>query len=276
MKRYKKRLIRSIPPEIRPLLRRIINSSKYAELRRLQNLPRYQETTTTLEGRIIKIPDAASYLAMQNEIFKEKIYHFNTTNPNPYIIDGGANIGLTSIYFKLLFPESDVIAFEPDPYIFNILRYNLQSFGFKDVDIIQKGLWDENTILNFKPEGADAGLINELTHNISQVDLQKISVISLKSYLKRHVDFLKLDIEGAETKVLVDIQTKLNNVERIFVEYHSFQDRQQSLDKVISILSSAKFRLSITSPSLVSKSPFSKINLYKNMDMQLNIYGYRE
>ena len=166
--------------------------------------------------------------------------------------------------------------FEPDPYIFQYLVFNLHSFGFKDVAIFQKGLWEANTSLLFESDGADAGFLNNNYNKKLTPYFKKVPVISLKSYLNKHVDFLKLDIEGAETKVLTDIQDELKNVERIFVEYHSFINQQQTLDTVISILSRAKFRLYITSPSLLSPSPFSKIKTYKNMDLQLNIFGYRQ
>jgi FkbM family methyltransferase len=41
---------------------------------------------------------------------------------SPYIIDAGANIGLSIIYFKKKYPNSKIVAFEPDKLIFNILK----------------------------------------------------------------------------------------------------------------------------------------------------------
>lgn len=85
-----------------------------------------------------------------------------------------------------------------------------------------------------------------------------------------------MDIEGAETTVLKDIQGKLINIERIFVEYHSFVGQKQTLNEIIDILTKAKFRLHISSPGLTSSTPFIHLNVYNNMDMQLNIYGIKE
>src|SRR5690606_29753371 len=47
------------------------------------------------------------------EIFVEEVYKVQL-RPNPLIIDCGANIGLSVIYFKRHFPDARVIAFEPD------------------------------------------------------------------------------------------------------------------------------------------------------------------
>lgn len=240
----------------------------------LHSMFRYTETAIELKGHQIKIPDSSSFLFMYKEIFEERIYHFNTSNSKPVIIDGGANIGLASIYLKLLYPSSKILAFEPDPYIFSFLKNNTESFGFQNIELIQKGLWNNNTSLKFQTEGADAGLIATLNKTTSAL-VKEIEVVSLKPFLKNRVDFLKLDIEGAETIVLSDIKDELINVERIFIEYHSFVDQPQTLNEIINILTDANFRLHILSPGLSSKAPFVKINTYSNMDMQLNIFGYK-
>jgi hypothetical protein len=65
-------------------------------------VPRYtKKQIAWLENHEIVIPDSASFF-FAYEIFIQKIYHLKTSNPIPYIIDGGANIGLATIYLKLL------------------------------------------------------------------------------------------------------------------------------------------------------------------------------
>lgn len=271
--RIKKKLVTFIAPELIKLLKRKLNYANDKTKQNLIDFPRYTKTSTQLDGNKIIIPDSASYLFMHKEIFEENIYKFKTSNPTPYIIDGGANIGLATIYFKLLYPSSKIIAFEPDPMIFSILKTNVNSYNFNDVVLIQKGLWNDNTTLSFKSEGADGGLITDVDKTI--IATNRIEVVSLKSYLQQPVDFLKLDIEGSETIVLKDIQDELGSVERIFVEYHSFVDQTQTLNEIIDILTKAKFRLHVSSPGITSKMPFISRNVYNNMDMQLNIYGFK-
>lgn len=240
----------------------------------IKDIPRYTKVEIDFEGKKIKIADSASFIFMYKEIFENEIYKFKTSVEEPYIIDGGANIGLASIYFKILFPTAKIVAFEPDDKIFNILKENIEVFGFSNVELIKKGLWNEDKTLTFKSEGADAGLIAEVDQINPGVN-NKIEVTSLRNYLKRPVDLLKLDIEGSETVVLSDIRNELKNVERIFIEYHSFVGQKQSLDKIMQILFENNYRLHISSPGLSSKSPFIELKVYNNMDMQLNIYAFK-
>lgn len=270
----KRNIRKFIAPEIIQFIKRKTNFSK-KENQELSKLPRYTKTTVKVNGKEIKIPDNASFLFMYKEIFEEEIYNFITSNPNPYIIDGGANIGLSIIYFKNLYPRAKIIGFEPDPLIFEILKDNIDVFDLENVELIPKGLWSENMELDFWSEGADAGLVTDL--NKEKSPSVKIKTTSLTKFLERPVDLLKLDIEGAETIVLKDIEDKLYNVEKIFVEYHSFAGQSQSLNEIINILTKAKFRLYMCIPGNNSlKSPLLGLHTHHNMDFQLNIFGYKE
>lgn len=262
-----------IAPEIIQFVKRKYNKTHYEFGVDLLNTPRYTKTNIIFRGVPFIIPDSASFLFMHKEIFKENIYKFETLRTTPYIIDGGANIGLATIYLKLLHPTSKIISFEPDPEIYGLLENNIKVFNFTDIELVQKALWNENKTILFKAEGADAGIISDVDSTIS--DGEQIEAISLRPYLKNTVDFLKLDIEGAETIVLKDIEGDLGMVQRIFIEYHSFVNQRQSLNEIIDILTKSNFRIYVSSPGLSSKTPLVYLNTYNNMDMQLNIYGFK-
>ncbi|MDR7372333.1 FkbM family methyltransferase [Flavobacterium aquidurense] len=275
-KDLKRKLVRLLSPEIIQLIKRKFRVSQNEQEKALASFPRYTKTTVMLKDREITIPDSASFIFMNKEIFKDEIYRFKTSNKTPYIVDGGANIGLATIYLKLLYPDSNIIAFEPDPEIYMILEENIKTFNFTDVELLQKGIWNDNIILSFSSEGADGGLIADLDKSIATTS-KSIEVISLKPYLKKKVDFLKLDIEGAETIVLKDIEDDLIRVDRIFVEYHSFVGQPQTLNEIIDILIKAKFRLYMSIPGNNSlNSPLMGLGNYNNMDFQLNIFGHKE
>jgi FkbM family methyltransferase len=223
--------------------------------------------------RPIKFVDSASCHFIYQEIFEQEIYKFQTTNVRPYIIDAGANIGLSVIYFKKLFPAAIITAFEPDPKVYNTLCDNIKTFGFQDVVCLNKALWDKETVLDFYTEGADAGRVSIAD---DKEKLTRVFTVSLRNYIKdKKVDFLKIDIEGAETTVIKDCGDLLQNVDRLFVEYHSFAGQDQTLPELLSILKASGFRLNITRPGLPIKSPFLRVEAYNGMDMQLNIYATR-
>ncbi|WP_073131469.1 FkbM family methyltransferase [Chryseolinea serpens] len=243
------------------------------EYRKLLTYPRYQSGTFELMGKLVKFVDGPSCHFIHKEIFKEEIYRFEATTDKPFIIDAGANIGLGVLYFKKIYPQAEILAFEPDKTVSNVLLENIRTFSFSNVTVIDKALWNENTTLRFHSEGADAGRVSTGSDSENVIE---VHAVRLRPYLQqRRVDFLKMDIEGAETTVLKDCADLLGNVDRIFVEYHSFVGKEQSLPELLALLKDSGFRLSISSPGLSSKSPFMKRDTYAGMDMQLNIYGFR-
>jgi FkbM family methyltransferase len=210
---------------------------------------------------------------MFDEIFRKEIYKFDSENKAPLIIDCGANIGLSVIYFKQLFPRARILAFEPDKTVFKVLQSNVSSFNFSDVDVFDVAVWDSETTLEFMAEGADGGRVVETDSN--DFSRYLVKTIRLRDYLTESVDFLKLDIEGAETKVIQDCQDLLPNIKNLFIEYHSFADRPQTLHILTTILFEAGFRVFIH-PPVVSPRPFVIKSVHMGMDMQLNLFALNE
>lgn len=230
--------------------------------------------STALFGEKFYLKNGVSFSFLYNEIIENEIYRFESQSDKPYIIDCGANIGVSVIYFKKHFPKAEIVAFEPDPVIFDILSSNLKQAKFEGVTLVNKAIWNAESEITFYAEGGDAGRIAQ---QMDKTNLVKVPTISLRPYMDREIDLLKIDIEGAELVVLDDIADVLYNVKNIFVEYHSFTDKPQHLSKVVSVLENAGFRLHITVPGASHAFPFVQKNksLIFNMDMQLNIYGFR-
>jgi FkbM family methyltransferase len=207
------------------------------------------------------------------EIFEEEVYKFKSSNPNPVIIDCGSNIGLSIIYFKKLFPEARIIAFEPDDKIFNLLQNNLAAFNYSDVTLVNKAVWNSATVLKFDSTGGMGGSV--LNNASSANRVIEIQAIRLRDYLVHPVAFLKIDIEGAEIPVLEDCKDRLNIVENLFVEYHCYPKQSQELVKLLSIVQEAGFRYYIRQASENMQFPFvEKHGRY--CDIQLNIFCFRD
>lgn len=115
----------------------------YIKLYITSNKKRYKESMTNIFRKKIFYTDSASFTSMYYEIFDKEIYRFNTNSTTPFIIDCGSNIGLSLIYFKKQYPNSKIIAFEPDREIFKILNKNIESLKLDGVEIINKGLWNK-------------------------------------------------------------------------------------------------------------------------------------
>jgi FkbM family methyltransferase len=255
------------------LLRDPQKIKKKIDLWKISQLPRYQIFQSEILGKPIKIIDSASFTFMYDEIFNSEIYKFTCDHDRPLIIDCGANIGLSIIYFKQLFPKAKILAFEPDRKAIASLRFNIESFGFSDVQVLERAVWNEETTLEFLAEGADGGRIVAIENqNFSK---HIVETVRLRDYLQEQVDFLKIDIEGAETEVILDCRDLLKNIRNLFIEYHSFVERPQTLHVITSVLAEAGFRIHIH-PPVISPHPFVSRNVHMGMDMQLNIFAFRD
>ncbi|SRR6266404_1217960 len=243
------------------------------EMARLQALPRYQQTETDLLGEPLRLVDSASFLSSYREIFDEEIYRFPSLSNNPLILDCGANIGLGVIYWKRLYPSARIVAFEPDPGVFESLVWNCKQRQLEGVELVNKAVWSGPGEVSFLSEGADAGHVAFGSLRDATQTIQVPSV-RLFDYLNEPIELLKLDIEGAEIEVLRDCQNKLDNINHLFVEYHSFLGQQQYLDEVFFILKRSGFRIHIKS-ELVTSMPFVERLNYLGLDNSLNIFAYR-
>lgn len=248
------------------------NSSFDLEYERLLKEPRFQKGKSSLWGFEIEYVDACTYLGGGEEIFNKKVYQFQAESDTPSIIDCGANIGLSVLYFKQLYPNSEIAAFEPDPQIFNILKENVEKNNCKNVKLYQKAIWVDKNGVEFNLEGGFSGRIpkSDEEKNIVKVESQ-----SLKELIDKPVDFLKIDIEGAENKVVFDIEDKLHFVKNIFIEFHSHVNEEQKLGEILTLLKKHNFRYTLHE-AYVNKRPYVDRETMLGMDLQMNVYGFRK
>lgn len=253
------------------ITRRQLYGIRMKEIKRITEMQPKKKGIVNFKGKQLEIVDSASFLYMHREIFGAEIYKFTADTEIPFIIDGGANIGLSIIYFKSLYPNAQLIAFEPDEEVFDALKRNIETFGLKDIELIPKGLAAEEGTSSFLPDNSDGG--HFITNPIQGSRFYPTT--TLAEYINKPIDFLKLDIEGSEIDVIPNIEKKLHLVKNVFVEYHSFKENIQSLDLILKILTESGFRYYIQSIYSV-KSPFMKVTNNMAMDMQLNISAFRQ
>lgn len=141
------------------------------------------------------------------------------------ILDCGANVGYTSVYFLTRYASSRVIAVEPDPRNFQILQQNLAPYGERAL-AINAAIWSEPTHLKLcsAPEdgkGEWAFWVRECqpgeTPDVSAVDIQ--TILSDSGF--GQIDIVKIDIEGAETHIFSqNYDGWIDKVESFLIELH--------------------------------------------------------
>ena len=162
-----------------------------------------------------------------------------------YFLDLGANIGTTCIYFvKKLAPNLKVLAFEPDPETFKLLRANLILNDLDDRTIaVNCGLgdkFDEMTMYRFADNPGRNSLINDTENAPTEI----VKVIPLDSYLAENkiaaqdVKYIWIDTEGFEPQVLLGAKNLLaETAAPVFMETNLLAWKDSGLlDKMIALL----------------------------------------
>ena len=236
-----------------------------------KHLPAGKIKIHLLFGKTLFFTDSIQLVNGLEEIFMEEMYR-QELKTNPYIIDCGANIGLSVIYMKRQYPNAEIIAFEPDEINFQLLAKNISSFGYADVSLRKEAVWIENTRLQFSSKGTMTSKI-EISVRPGNVE---VKAIRLKDLLDREIDFLKIDIEGAEYKVLCDIADKLYLVKNMFLEYHGSFAQNRELTAVFEMISSAGFNYYIKEAAILFDYPFQRTKKSDiGYEVQLNIFCFR-
>ena len=247
-----------------------IISSPNSGFENLLRKKRYQKFTVNLTGAPFKVADSVSFYYSHREIFIDEIYKFRCEKNNPVILDCGSNYGTSILYFKSIYPNAIITGIEADPDIYQILKKNIDQRNFNDINLLNKAISNEKKPIQFFSEGADGGRTYKLNTPRQTYEVETIDIDEL---INEDVDFLKMDIEGAETDVLCNSK-KLGKVKQMFIEYHSFEDDKQKLGELLSCLSENNFRYYIHT-QFCSKRPLIETQTQLGMDLQLNIFAKR-
>jgi FkbM family methyltransferase len=227
-----------------------------------------------LRGTTIHFNSGPELLHSLREIYVDEIYKIEFDNDTPYILDCGANIGVAVLYLKQRYPGAEIVAFEPDNANFELIQKNISANNLSKVSIRKEAIWKENTTLQFAGEGTQGSRINQ---DGSGNNMIEVKAARLKDLLTRKIDFLKMDIEGAEYEVVKDCADKLHLVNYFFLEFHGYFNKIHELTELLRIVEQNKFAYYIREAAAVYPTPFYRKNPPLNdYDIQLNIFCFRE
>lgn len=165
----------------------------------------------------------SSLAYLHQEIFVKLAYFFRAGRPDPVIVDGGSNIGMSVLFFNALYPEARVLAFEPAARAYALLERNVKENQLHDVATHRAALGRTSGSVTFYEDPNDAATFRMSTRSGrlegtgTEVEQRRLSEL-----LDGNVDLVKLDVEGAEEDVLADLADSgaLERVEQLIVEYH--------------------------------------------------------
>lgn len=228
---------------------------------------RYRETTFRFQGKRFIVPDALSFFWQYHEIMVRRAYAFpHSGSKSPVIFDCGSNVGLSLSFYHDNYPGAQITAFEPDPKVAVYLEGNLERNGIKSVNLHRAAAWISEGSLRFASEGADGGRLDE---NAGGVEVPTVNLREVIGQFPQ-IDFLKMDIEGAEAELIPHLGDSLQRIRHLFIEYHSYAGQQQALHTILNVLEAQGFRYYIET-DVKRKNPF-----LAPPEFQCNIFASRE
>ena len=182
---------------------------------------------------------------IMNEVFGHECYNADMKNSFHYhdyrrrfgirtpqnIIDVGAHIGLTSIYYSLKYPNAKIIAIEPEKDNYQMLLKNTSEY--KNIIPINSAVSNTKTemfIIGKESYAKDRYLKSAEYHLSSEkaVHAEKIttSLIDdiIKNYNIDYIDILKIDVEGSEKEIFENnYDLWLSKVKILVFEQHDYK-----------------------------------------------------
>jgi FkbM family methyltransferase len=191
---------------------------------------------------IVNYFNEEEFHSLKREIFTKDSYYFESDNPEPLIIDIGAYIGISVLYFKHIYPNSRIIAFEPNPTAVEKLNENMFQNGIENVGVHSTAILDVEgsrdmyiddtgmdrfSVASFDKDGWNKEVVSSKL---------RVKTEKLDKYIQESVDLLKIDAEGSEQKILKSIKGYFDNIKNIILEYHPTNN--QNIDTILNILKS--------------------------------------
>ncbi len=143
-----------------------------------------------------------------------------------HIIDIGANVGASAIYFHSQYPNAQVTCFEPSTKNFRYLKQNLQDINH--ITLNPFGLSDTTkitTLFEGKTQCLQYSIFKNIEVSESGEQIQLKAAFDEVKEIIENQTVIKIDTEGCEFQILNSIKTFFNQLQVIYLEFHSETDR---------------------------------------------------
>lgn len=165
-------------------------------------------------------------LSILTDIWHRHVYDpvFLTIQPSDLVVDVGSNKGYFAIYAASK-TQNMIYALEPYPAAFDYLNQNIALNKFKNITSFNLGLWDRSGSMPFYISSNSGG--HSMRPKPSTIDSMTVPVLTLADFCRQNriekIDFLKLDCEGAEYDILLNLDREfMSKIKKIAMETHEF------------------------------------------------------
>jgi FkbM family methyltransferase len=140
------------------------------------------------------------------------------------IIDAGANVGLSAVFYANRFPDARIIAIEPEPSNYEMLKKN--TAPYPNITTVHAALWKENGALRLLDTGGGNTTfqVDEINQLSATEERGVVRAVTLEKLMEQfgiaYIDYLKMDVEGAEKEIFEHAAPWIDRVGTIAVELH--------------------------------------------------------
>jgi len=189
-------------------------------------------------------------------IIIQDTYHVKDfVKEDSYVIDVGANIGIFSIFAAQYAKRGKIYAFEPASETFKILKEN--TAYYENIEVFKLSLGNENkkgkirifSISKGISTLVDSSLADKFSQNFGEFIEEEVEVVKLDDFLMQNkvpkIDFIKIDVEGYELKVLEGAKETIKKYLPVIVVavYHEPSDKVKIPQLILSINPNYKYKL---------------------------------
>ena len=153
------------------------------------------------------------------------------------VVDAGANVGAFALFLKAEFPTARVVSVEASPVTYGLLADNVRRSGWTDWSAYHCALWDHDGTIAFAHDSlasANSSVVGEgdSAKTGSPVPARRLDGLIDEVFPARRISLLKLDIEGAEERVLQSVAS-LSMVDSVVIEVHAHLVSEENVLKLL-------------------------------------------
>src|SRR5688572_7672397 len=147
------------------------------------------------------------------------------------VVDAGANIGAFALLIKSEFPSARVVSVEASSATYRLLSENVRRSGWPGWEAHHCALWDRNGVVDFADDGfasANGSVVggralgdDEAIRSCTVVPARRLDALLDEILPGSRISLLKLDIEGAEERVLASVRGRMSMIDAVVIEIHA-------------------------------------------------------
>ena len=175
------------------------------------------------------------------------------------VLDIGANIGSFITNVGILPKIKNIYGIEPDKTNFNLLQQNIQRANISNVKLLNYAVSDKVEEVNIYSGNGTCETFNILNSNNNEHIRSRVKSVTLdflSNKLQQTFDVIKIDVEGAETKVIIGGINTIKNCKRVFLEIHN----NTTFIEILKIVNEQKWKIKCLKNNHLINQKDSKID----------------